>query len=136
MSSVVYFDTNVFDNLIKKTGGVTEADETALRAAVSSGRVRIVVSHINILETFAAFKRRSDVARAQLLLIVRLSDWDRFAKYSSSILEDDIKHFAFNGERANTPYEDGRQAAHVRSVLQGIIDGQIGIDKLELVISE
>jgi len=32
MSQLVYLDTNVFDNLIKKEGGVTEADEERLRA--------------------------------------------------------------------------------------------------------
>ncbi len=36
MSLLVYFDTNVFYNLIKKTNGVTDEDELRLRSAVSS----------------------------------------------------------------------------------------------------
>lgn len=51
---LAYFDTNVFDNLIKKTNGVTDADQRQLGAAVSSGQLTIVVSHINIRETLAA----------------------------------------------------------------------------------
>jgi hypothetical protein len=48
MSILAYFDTNVFDHLHKKTDGITEADEQALRAAVSSGRLTIAVGHLNI----------------------------------------------------------------------------------------
>jgi len=136
VSFVAYFDTNVFDNLIKKTGDLTEADEFAVRSWVSSGQLSIAVSPINIQETFAAFRRRPEVAITQLLLMRSLCDWDRLAKHSTSILKDDVDHFAFNGERSNTPYEDSRQAAHVRSMLQQIIDGQIRIEKLEPVIDE
>jgi hypothetical protein len=93
MSLLVYFDTNVFDNLIKKTNGVTDADELQLRAAVSSEQLRIVVSQITIQETLAAFHSRPEIARAQLALILSVADWGRFVRFSSEILENDIKHF-------------------------------------------
>ena len=134
---LVYFDTNVFDNLVKKkTGGVTEADEERLRTAVSSRQLTVVASHINIRETIAAFHSRPEIPSAQLGLIVSLADWDRFVRFSSDILEDDIRHFAFNGERANTPFEGDRQAAHIRSVVQGIVDARIGLRELEAAIGE
>jgi hypothetical protein len=33
---LAYFDTNIFDNLLKKTGGVVESDEVRLRAAIKA----------------------------------------------------------------------------------------------------
>jgi hypothetical protein len=51
---LAYFDTNIFDNLVKKTAGVTEEDESQLRGAISSRRLTILASHVNIRETLAA----------------------------------------------------------------------------------
>jgi hypothetical protein len=136
MSSLVYFDTNVFDNLIKQTGGVTEADEERLQATVSSSQLRILVSDINLRETLAALRSRPEIACAQLRLIGRLADWDRFVRFSSQILEDDIRHFAFNGERANTPFEVNQYANDIQSVVQLIVDGSVGLEEFEAVIGE
>jgi predicted nucleic acid-binding protein len=72
---LVYLDTNVFDNLLKKTNGVTHADELQLCAAVTSRQLKIVASHINLRETIAALRSRPEIARAQLSLIVSLADW-------------------------------------------------------------
>jgi predicted nucleic acid-binding protein len=132
----VYLDTNVFDNLLKKTNGVTHADELQLCAAVTSRQLKIVASHINLRETIAALRSRPEIARAQLRLIVSLADWDRFIRFSSEVLEDDIRHFAFNGERANTPFERDREADHIRLVTQRIIDGHIGLKELDPAIEE
>jgi hypothetical protein len=133
-STIAYFDTNIFDNLIKRTNGITDADDARLRAAVSSGRVKVVVSHITIREALAALESRPDIARGQLELIVGLADWDRFVRLSSEVLESDVKHFVFNGEAANTPFE--KNAAHIRSKVQLIIEGRIGFGELEAVIGE
>jgi len=43
---LAYLDTNVFDNLLKRTNGITEADELRLRAAITSRQLTIVASHI------------------------------------------------------------------------------------------
>ncbi|HKM99876.1 MAG TPA: hypothetical protein VJX23_05125 [Candidatus Binataceae bacterium] len=133
-STLTYFDTNVFDNLIKKTNGITDADEARLRAAVSSGRVTVVVSHTTIREALAALESRPDIARGQLELIASLADWDCFVRLSSEILENDVRHFAFNGEAANTPFE--KSAVRIRSKVQLIIEGRIGFGELEAVIGE
>lgn len=69
-------------------------------------------------------------------MIVSLADWDRFVRFSTEVLEDDIRHFAYNGERANTPFERGRQTSHIRSVTQHIIDGRLGFKELEAAIDE
>ena len=133
-STIAYFDTNIFDNLIKRTNCISDADEARLHAAVSSGRLKIVVSHTTIRETLAALESRPDIARGQLELITSLADWDRFVRLSSEVLENDVKHFAFNGEAANTPFE--KDAAHIRSKLQLIIEGRIGFGELKAVIGE
>ena len=45
-----------------------------------------------------------------------------------------VKHFAFNGEAANTPFE--KEAAHIQSKLELIIEGRIGFGELKAVIGE
>lgn len=132
--TVAYFDTNVFDNLVKKSNGVTDADQEHLRANVSSGRITVVVGHTNIRETLSALDSRPGVAREQLNLIAKLADWDRFVRLHSLILEDDIRHYAFNGERANTPFE--KDASHIFSRIRLVAEGRIGIEELEAVIAE
>src|SRR5258708_39986735 len=133
-TTIAYFDTNIFDNLIKKTNGITDADDARLRAAVPSRQLTFVVSHTTIREALAALESRPDIARGQLELIASIADWDRFVRLSSEILENDIKHFAFNGEAANSPFE--KNAAHIRSKVQLIIEGRIRFGELEAGIGE
>ena len=133
---LAYLDTNIFDNLLKKSNGVTDADELGLRATVTSRQLAIVASHINLRETIAALRSRPEIARAQLSLIVSLADWDRFIRFSTNVLEDDIRHFAYNGERANTPFEENRKADRIRLVTQRIIDGDLGLKELHGAIEE
>ena len=134
MDLIAYLDTNIYDNLVKKTGGVSATDEQLLRAAVSSKRLTIVASHWNIIETLAALPSRPEIARTQLGLIADLIDWDRLVRFQSSILHDDVKHFAFNGEQANSVFEGS--AASVRAKVRGVIDGSIGIEELTAVLVE
>ena len=132
--TIAYFDTNVFDNLVKKVNGVTEADEEQLRASVSSSRITVVVGHTNIRETLSALDSRPDIAREQLDLIAKLADRDRFVRLHSIVLEDDVRHFAFNGERANTPFE--KDASQIFAKVRLVVEGRIGFSELEAVIAE
>ena len=70
---VAYFDTNVFDNILKKTGGVVESHEASLRAAIESEGLSVVTSVLNFSETMDA--RRRDIVLPQLKLIVSLTQW-------------------------------------------------------------
>jgi len=136
MSLLVYLDTNVFDNLVKKTGGVTEGDELRLRAAVLSQRLTLVASHVNIIETLAAMRSRPEIVGPQLNLIASLADWDRFVRFHSAILEDDIVHFAYNGERANTAFESNQIAVNIRRTVRRVIDNRMDPKELEAIMQE
>jgi hypothetical protein len=133
---LVYCDTNVFDNLIKRTNGVTDADELQLRAAVSSRRLTVVVSHINIQETLAALHTRPEIIEPQLTLIAGLANWDYFVRFHSAILEDDIRHYAYNGERANTVFENDYTVAKIRAAVRRVIDDPASMEGLEAVVVE
>jgi hypothetical protein len=50
---LAYFDTKVFDNLIKKTRGITEQDGVHLTAAIKSGALSVLVGIHAIDETAA-----------------------------------------------------------------------------------
>ncbi len=122
---LAYFDTNVFDHLFKKTDKVTDADELQLREAVSSGRLTIVVGHINIRETLAALRASPEIVGPELSLIASLANWDYFVRFHSAILEGDVRHFAYNGERANTAFESEHTVANIRSAVLRVIDDKI-----------
>jgi hypothetical protein len=136
MSILAYFDTNVFDNFIKKQNGATEADELQLRAAVSSGQLTIVVGHLNIREILAALPAKPEIVGPELSLVASLANWDCFARYHSTILEADIRHFAYNGERANTAFEDERTVESIRAGIRRVVDGPESGRRLEAVNSE
>jgi len=133
---LAYFDTNVFDNLIKKQNGVTAADESRLRAAVSSGRLTIAVGHLNIREILAALSRNPEIVGPELSLVASLANWDCFVRFHSAILEADIRHFAYNGERANTAFEDEHTVANIRAGIRRVVEGPEGRRGLEAVNNE
>ncbi len=136
MSLLAYLDTNVYDHLYKKTDGVTDADELDLRAAVSSGRLTIALSHTNIRETLAALHRNPEIVGRELSLIANLANWNYFVRFHSVILQDDIRHFAYNGERANTAFEDERTVAMIRHAIDRVIDSPLSAQELEAVNRE
>jgi hypothetical protein len=55
-------------------------------------------------------------------------------KFSTQILEDDIRHFAFNGEGAGTPYQ--REPTNIWAILQRVIEGRMSAKQLDAVIGE
>lgn len=63
--------------------------------------------------------------------MLSLADWDRLVRLTSEILEDDIRHFAFNGEGANTPFI--KDTTHIRRILQRVFDGRMSGKELEAV---
>ncbi len=130
---VAYFDTNVFDNILKKTAGVLESDEAHLRSAIEARRLAIVTSIVNISETIDA--RRPEVVLPQLALIARLSDWERFVKPHDTVLTDDIRHFAWNGE-AGSPFIREPMLGQLRSAFDGILRGRDAIQSFEDVVRE
>jgi hypothetical protein len=71
---LAYLDTNVFDNLYKKENEVTEADELRLRTAISSGRLTIAVSNINIREILAALFTKPGITGPELSLVSSLTN--------------------------------------------------------------
>jgi len=134
--TLVYFDTNVFDNLVKKTGGIKPEDESLLRDAVSSRSLIVLASHVTIRETIAALSSRPEIARDQLRLMVELADWDRFVRVHSTILEADIRHFAFTGEQANPSFEGNQNAANIRATLEHVIEDPTLTSTLANVLNE
>lgn len=130
-STVAYFDTNIFDNIWKRTQGITGGDEARLRAAIEAGSLRILLSILNIQETVDA--RDPKVVLTQLRLILSLTDWDHFVKPHDMVLTDDIRHFAWNGE-ADRPFLGEPGISQVRSSLLRFLNGHQELSELDDVI--
>src|ERR1700682_1269964 len=129
IKTLAYFDTNVFDNLLKKSGGITKTDEARLRLLIDSKKLSILPCDLNIQETLAALEspRAEFVVVPQLALIERLSDWELFIKPHHVLLTDDVRHFAWNGEATSSflsEREIGLLHSSVRRVLNGSEDAE------------
>jgi hypothetical protein len=129
---VVYFDTNVFDNILKRTNNVTAEDEMRLRSTLAGGSLSILLSIINIQETIDA--RKPEIVLPQLRLILDLTGWDQFVKPHDLVLTDDIRHFAWNGE-PDRPFFLEPVVSQVRSALSRLLDGTGDLSELDDVIS-
>jgi hypothetical protein len=130
---IAYFDTNVFDNIVKGTGGVLESDVTRLQSAIESKALSLVTSILNISETIDA--RRPEIVLPQLKLIARLTDWDRFVKPHDVLLTDDITHFTWNGE-PDRPFVREPKLGQLRSAFQRILSGHDVIRDFDEVVEE
>jgi len=128
---LVYFDTNIFDNLLKKTQGITERVEASLRAAIKSGALSVLVEIHAIDETAAS--RRDPVP--QLRLIWELCDWDRIVKPADMLLVDDIKHFAFSGDAAH-PFIEARQRDGLSEAMQMLLADSERLTKMRELVQK
>ena len=129
---VVYFDTNVFDNILKRRNNVTAEDEMRLRSTLAGGGLSVLLSIINIQETIDA--RKPGIVLPQLRLILDLTSWDQFVKPHDLVLTDDIRHFAWNGE-PDRPFFLEPVMSQVRSALLRLLDGAGNLSELDDVIN-
>ena len=65
-----------------------------------------------------------------------LTNWDYFVRFHSTILRDDIKHFAYNGEQSNSPFEDERTVTRIRAAIRQVVEDQQRVKNLTAVVRE
>jgi len=131
-SRVVYFDTNVFDNILKRRNNVTAEDEMRLRTTLAGGSLSILLSILNIQETIDA--RKPEIVLPQLKLILDLTGWHQFVKPHDLILTDDIRHFAWNGE-PDRPLFLEPVVSQVRSAVERFLGGTGNLRELDDVVN-
>jgi len=102
MSKTVYFDTNVFDHIHKQIG-VSEDDLLALRAAVKTGKIAILLSILNFEETLSILESSPSLPVTELQLILELTDGQNLLKPPELLLPDDIHGYA-KGETLVSPF--------------------------------
>src|SRR5262245_24876348 len=92
--SSVYFDTNTFDHIYKRIGGVTAADLELLKLRIKEGDVRVRFSIVNIEEVLLAVQKDAAVAFGELRLIVDLCGTQTIIKAHEVVLKQDIEAYA------------------------------------------
>ncbi len=93
MRSNVYFDTNVFDH-IQKNGDEAKGTLEALRTAVKTSKISILLSGTNLEEILPLLESDPSLARAELQLILELTVGQRLLKPTEELLRDDIVSYA------------------------------------------
>ena len=79
MTRNVYFDTNVFDHIYKRIG-VSETDLLALKSAVKTGKIFVLLSIVNLEETLSALEPYPNLATEELRLILDLTDGQKLLR--------------------------------------------------------
>lgn len=106
MGKIVYFDTNVFDHLVKRENNVTAADEKELRLAVQDGKISIPISLINLEEALCALENYPKEASKNYKIISDLSDCRKIIKTPRQMLLDDINAYARLGIGGSPYFKD------------------------------
>src|SRR5215218_5094468 len=132
MSKTVYFDTNVFDHIHKQIG-VSEDDLLALRAAVKTGKIAILLSILNLEETLSILESSPSLPVTELQLILELTDGQNLLKPPELLLPDDIHGYA-KGETLVSPFlVNSRIQTDIKALL---IPNQQNMTKLLAVVRE
>jgi hypothetical protein len=130
-----YFDTNLFDNMLK-LNRLAATDLAELRSAIRTQRLAVVSNILNIQETIDALHSKTpEVVIPQLALIADLVDWGRFVKPSDMLLTDDIRYFAWCGEASN-PFLRADVVRVVRDAVTDIVGGRMATTELDDVVRE
>jgi hypothetical protein len=103
MAKIVYLDTNIFNHLLNKEYGITDAEKDALRSAVIGGKISIPLSLINCEEIFCALECYPELAKKYFLIISELSNNQKVIKILETLISDDINSF-INSEGETSPF--------------------------------
>jgi len=112
----VYFDTNVFDHIYKRTS-ISESDLLALDSAVKTGKISVLPSITNFEEVVCVLVSRPNLAIAELRLILRLTDIQNLLKPHFLLVSDDIKSYALTG-LPSQPFIDDSVIQSILRILQ------------------
>jgi hypothetical protein len=96
MASFVYFDTNVYDHIYKKIN-FSSGDLINLKNAISSGKISVLLSTLNVEETIAFMEYDQSMTIEQVQLIFSLIDKYRVIKPHNELFSEDIESFANRG---------------------------------------
>ena len=89
----VYFDTNIFDHIIKRIN-LTDGDLELLLKKISSKNFTILLSILNIEEMISIFKSSKEFPHNEIKLLLNLTSWQNgIIKQYDEIVKEDIKNY-------------------------------------------
>lgn len=123
----VYFDTNIFDHILKRIN-LTDSDLELLWKSISSKSFTILLSILNIGEMISIFKSSNEFPHNEIKLLLNLTNWQNgLIKQYDEIIKEDIKNY-ING---NNKPEYMRPASIIHSNLD-FLTSPNELDKKEI----
>jgi len=129
---ILYFDTNVFADLLEGT----QADEKRLLEWRERGQHTIVLSIVNLEEAMAAELRDPELCRRLLRTILHWCSHEMFVKSIDLLLRDDITSYARGGKPVS-PFLSGELLELARRGMEGLLFGRSAddvMDRLQTVL--
>ncbi len=109
MTTVAYFDTNVYDHIYKRMD-ISDAELHSLRTSIEVGKINIIASILN-LEEIIPILSNDELFKGELSLIIDLCNWDKLIKPTDLLLADDFFSFARYGHQAK-PFLESNSRDH------------------------
>ena len=130
-SQALYLDTNVYDHILHKKGGVNDAHISAFNAALKNGNFFVPLSLLVVEETILALKSVPELANQQLQLVGKVSNIRTIFKPPDQLLQDDVR--AFVRGRKSTPFMKANR--HLRRQIHDILVRDQNASELEEVMN-
>ena len=93
----VYFDTNIFDHILKRIN-ISDSDLELLLKSISSKNFTVLLSILNIEEMISIFKSTKEFPHNEIKVLLDLTNWQNgLIKQYDEIIKEDIKNY-INGE--------------------------------------
>ncbi len=130
-SKALYLDTNVYDHILHKKGGVNDDHTSAFDVALKKGTFFVPLSLLVVEETILALKSVPELANRQLQLIGKISNIRTILKPPDQLLQDDIR--AFVRGRESRPFIKVNR--HLRQQIQDLLVRDQNANELEGVMN-
>jgi hypothetical protein len=128
---IAYFDTNAYGRLCW-SDAETERWTPRLKGAIAARRLSILPGAVVFDETFG-IQRQPEKILDRLRLMWDLCDWQSVVKSHNLLLQDDIRHFVYNGE-ADHPFMREPASGRVRASLRNLMNGIGDFDSLRDIV--
>jgi len=128
-TTLLYFDTNVFDH-IQKGINISKEERNYLFEKIIKKEILIGLSLLNIEEILLYYSSDPKNAKEQLELVSEITDWNHLVKYPDNILKNDIINFS-NGKCIDSPYINDKLVINeLRDILRSPEKYKLNIDRI------
>lgn len=106
--TAIYFDTNCFIDLIQQRSVIPRGSWRRVRRAVESGRVRLLLSTVNLEEMLPKLAQEPNTVRSEILLMARIADKRGFVRPPDQLVKQAVQESLY-GVPVRTAFDESEE---------------------------